>query len=125
MPKEFFSVAKSTSLNILERGSKIHVIGICGVAMAQISVALANMGYTVTGSDKEYYEPMASLLKENPIELFNGFTKENIADDVQGRTLRGNRRVRQGHRGLRGCLVAGETGAGRGDQGLRPRTDRE
>ena len=77
-----FSTANCLSLDTLQKGSKIHVIGVCGVAMAQLAVALAEQGFAVSGSDKEYYEPMAGLLKKSAVRTFLGFNQSNIADDV-------------------------------------------
>lgn len=82
MPKEYFKVENTTSLGILNSNAKIHVIGVCGVAMAQLAVLLSKNGFRVTGSDKEFYEPMGSLLKTSQIETFTGYKKENISADV-------------------------------------------
>ncbi len=82
MSFDSFSVQGSESLSSLSKGDKIHVIGICGVAMAQIAIALYELGFAVSGSDKEYYEPMGSLLKRFPITLFSGFREENVPSDV-------------------------------------------
>ncbi len=82
MSFDSFSAQCATDLSVLNKGDKIHVIGICGVAMAQIAVALHGLGFIVSGSDKEYYEPMGSLLRRFPIALCDGFKGENIPDDV-------------------------------------------
>lgn len=47
--------------------------------MAQLAVSLTKVGYQVTGSDKEFYEPMKGLLESHPIKLFHGYAKENIS----------------------------------------------
>ena len=52
MPKDFFSVDAITSLSNIPSGSRIHVIGVCVVAMAQLAVALSEKGFVVSGSDK-------------------------------------------------------------------------
>lgn len=82
MPKDFFSVANTTSLHSLSKGSKIHVIGVCGVAMAQTAVALAQRGFKVSGSDKEFYEPMKSLLASSLVETHSGYQSENVPLDA-------------------------------------------
>jgi UDP-N-acetylmuramate: L-alanyl-gamma-D-glutamyl-meso-diaminopimelate ligase len=82
MPKEFFSVAATTSLHSLPPAAKIHVIGVCGVAMAQISIALAERGFRVSGSDKEFYEPMKSLLGASAVKLCVGYAAENVPTDA-------------------------------------------
>ena len=82
MPKDFFSVDRTTSLHSLAAGSKIHVIGVCGVAMAQISVALVERGFVVSGSDKEFYEPMKSVLARSKVAIHTGYAGENVPLDA-------------------------------------------
>jgi len=50
--------------------------------MAQLAVALSEMGFEVGGSDKEFYEPMAGLLARSNVRLFKGFDRQNIASDA-------------------------------------------
>ncbi len=78
----YFSVEGVTPLTSLEAGAKIHIIGVCGVAMAQMAVLLSQMGFEVSGSDKEFYEPMGSLLKGSKIRLFQGYNTSNIPENV-------------------------------------------
>jgi UDP-N-acetylmuramate: L-alanyl-gamma-D-glutamyl-meso-diaminopimelate ligase len=59
-------------------GAQIHVIGVCGVAMAQIAVALTERGFVVTGSDKEFYEPMKSLLASSAVKTLTGYQAGNV-----------------------------------------------
>ncbi len=82
MPKDFFAVSRTTSLHTLKPGSKIHVIGVCGVAMAQLAVSLAERGYRVSGSDKEFYEPMRTLLAGSPVETRTGYLEEHVPLDA-------------------------------------------
>lgn len=82
MPKEFFAVSRTTSLHTLKPGEKIHVIGVCGVAMAQIAIALTQRGFSVSGSDKEFYEPMKSLLGSSAVKLCVGYAAENVPTDA-------------------------------------------
>ena len=82
MPKDFFSVERTTSLHSLAPGAKIHVIGVCGVAMAQISIALTERGFVVSGSDKEFYEPMRSLLGQSKVVTKTGYAPENVPLDA-------------------------------------------
>lgn len=83
MPREYFSIARSASLHAVRAGARIHVIGVCGVAMAQMACALAEAGYRVSGSDKDFYEPMGSLLKTSRVELLRGFRAENVPLDAE------------------------------------------
>ena len=79
MPKSFFTVDKCVSLHDLKPGASIHVLGVCGVAMAQLAVALAQQGYQVSGSDREFFEPMASLLRKSPVKIYEGYDEKNIS----------------------------------------------
>jgi UDP-N-acetylmuramate: L-alanyl-gamma-D-glutamyl-meso-diaminopimelate ligase len=72
-----------SDLSQIPAGGKIHLVGICGVAMGALARALADMGYAVSGSDKEFYPPMSELLEQSSIQLMRGFSKENIPHDVQ------------------------------------------
>lgn len=82
MPKDYFKVEETTSLFSIPAGSKVHVIGVCGVAMAQLSIALAERGFVVSGSDKEFYEPMKSLLASSPVKTSEGYAAENVPKDA-------------------------------------------
>jgi len=74
----YFSIDKITSLANIEAGSKIHIIGICGTAMGQLACLLQSRGFSVSGSDKEFYDPMSSLLRARDLELFEGYSSDNI-----------------------------------------------
>lgn len=82
MPKDFFKVNDVISLHSIPAKGKIHVIGVCGVAMAQLAVELARKGYTVSGSDKEFYEPMGSLLKSSAVKTCQGYDAANVPESV-------------------------------------------
>lgn len=79
MAKDFFKVENCTSLINIPKNGSIHVIGVCGVAMAQIALLLAKRGYNVSGSDKEFYEPMGSLLKNSSVKTFHGYDSGNVS----------------------------------------------
>jgi UDP-N-acetylmuramate: L-alanyl-gamma-D-glutamyl-meso-diaminopimelate ligase len=79
--KEWFSRERMTALSALASGSgSIHVIGVSGVAMAQMAVALSSRGFSVTGSDKEFYEPMGSFLRRSSVALKHGYAAENVPE---------------------------------------------
>lgn len=82
MPKGYFSPEHAVSLKSLPLDAKIHVVGVSGVAMAQLAVALAEAGYDVSGSDKEFYEPMGSYLRSSKVKLCEGYAVTNIPADV-------------------------------------------
>jgi UDP-N-acetylmuramate: L-alanyl-gamma-D-glutamyl-meso-diaminopimelate ligase len=50
--------------------------------MAQLSVALCDRGFKVSGSDKEYYEPMKSLLANSPVKTLTGYQRDNVPPDA-------------------------------------------
>jgi UDP-N-acetylmuramate: L-alanyl-gamma-D-glutamyl-meso-diaminopimelate ligase len=80
----YFSPDRAFSLPLVAQANckKIHVIGVCGVAMAQLAVQLTKQGYTVSGSDREFYEPMASLLRNSPVSLHQGYQASYISESV-------------------------------------------
>lgn len=80
MGKEWFSVERLTALDALRPGAQVHVIGVSGVAMAQMAVALSARGFRVTGSDKEFYEPMGSFLKNSAVQLCRGYDAKNVPE---------------------------------------------
>jgi UDP-N-acetylmuramate: L-alanyl-gamma-D-glutamyl-meso-diaminopimelate ligase len=59
-------------------GSHIHLMGICGTAMASLAGILKEMGYKVTGSDQNVYPPMSTQLQELGISIMPGYKKENL-----------------------------------------------
>ena len=57
---------------------RIHLIGICGTAMASLAGMLKSLGFIVTGSDYNIYPPMSTLLQDSGIPLFQGFSESNL-----------------------------------------------
>jgi UDP-N-acetylmuramate: L-alanyl-gamma-D-glutamyl-meso-diaminopimelate ligase len=78
MGKDWFSVSRTTPLSEVPKGGSVHFVGVAGVAMGQLAVALSELGYQVSGSDKEFYEPMGSFLKGHHIRLLDGYVATNI-----------------------------------------------
>src|SRR5436190_20344736 len=56
----------------------IHLIGICGTAMASLAGMLAERGFTVTGSDAAAYPPMSDFLASLGIPVSQPFAIENL-----------------------------------------------
>ncbi len=56
----------------------IHLIGICGTAMATLAAMLQESGYRVSGSDQNAYPPMSTFLQERGIPVFSPFSKQNL-----------------------------------------------
>ncbi len=57
----------------------VHFVGIGGTAMAAAAVALLEKGFSVTGSDSNVYEPMASFLASRQVKVMNGYAEKNLA----------------------------------------------
>src|SRR5215472_5748149 len=56
----------------------IHLIGICGTAMASLAGMLKQRGFHVTGSDAAAYPPMSDFLRELEIPVAQPFDAKNL-----------------------------------------------
>lgn len=56
----------------------IHLIGICGTAMASLAGMLAERSFQVTGSDAAAYPPMSDFLKSLGIPVSQPFAVQNL-----------------------------------------------
>jgi UDP-N-acetylmuramate: L-alanyl-gamma-D-glutamyl-meso-diaminopimelate ligase len=56
----------------------IHLIGICGTAMASLAGLLQLQGHRITGSDKAAYPPMSDLLRALGIPLLEPYAEANL-----------------------------------------------
>lgn len=56
----------------------IHLIGICGTAMASLAGMLAQRGFRVTGSDAAAYPPMSDFLRNLGIPVAQPFAAANL-----------------------------------------------
>src|SRR3984893_1744790 len=56
----------------------IHLIGICGTAMASLAGMLKHRGFQVTGSDAAAYPPMSDFLRELGILVAQPFDVKNL-----------------------------------------------
>ncbi|HVW78458.1 MAG TPA: UDP-N-acetylmuramate:L-alanyl-gamma-D-glutamyl-meso-diaminopimelate ligase [Alloacidobacterium sp.] len=56
----------------------IHLIGICGTAMASLAGLLQLKGHRITGSDQAAYPPMSDLLRSLNITIAEPFSPENL-----------------------------------------------
>jgi UDP-N-acetylmuramate: L-alanyl-gamma-D-glutamyl-meso-diaminopimelate ligase len=56
----------------------IHLIGICGTAMASLAGMLKQRGFHVTGSDAAAYPPMSDFLRELDIPVAQPFDAKNL-----------------------------------------------
>ena len=61
---------------------RIHLIGVCGTAMATLAALLKHRGYDVRGSDQNVYPPMSDFLLQQGITTFQGYSADHITADV-------------------------------------------
>jgi len=61
---------------------RIHLIGICGTAMATLAAMLKRKGRDVRGSDKDVYPPMSDFLAGEGIPVLSGYRAEHITSDI-------------------------------------------
>jgi UDP-N-acetylmuramate: L-alanyl-gamma-D-glutamyl-meso-diaminopimelate ligase len=57
----------------------IHLIGICGTAMASLAGMLQERGFRVTGSDAASYPPMSTFLESLGIPVAQPFAEANLS----------------------------------------------
>jgi UDP-N-acetylmuramate: L-alanyl-gamma-D-glutamyl-meso-diaminopimelate ligase len=62
----------------MQPNKHIHLIGICGTAMASLAGMLQLQGHRVTGSDAAAYPPMSDLLRELGIPLRQPYSAQNL-----------------------------------------------
>ncbi|SRR5579871_1655470 len=62
----------------MDSGKHIHLIGICGTAMASLAGMLKQRGFRVTGSDAAAYPPMSDFLAELGIPVAQPFAARNL-----------------------------------------------
>ena len=55
---------------------KIHILGIGGTFMAGIAIIAKQLGHQVTGSDKNLYDPMKSVLEKENIIFTEGYSSQ-------------------------------------------------
>jgi UDP-N-acetylmuramate: L-alanyl-gamma-D-glutamyl-meso-diaminopimelate ligase len=73
----------SDASRIPDPGSRvIHLIGICGTAMATLAALLKRRGYDVRGSDQNVYPPMSDFLAAEGIRTMTGYSADHIGSDV-------------------------------------------
>ena len=62
----------------MQTGKHIHLIGICGTAMASLAGMLQLQGHRVTGSDTAAYPPMSDLLASLRIPIREPYAEANL-----------------------------------------------
>ncbi len=61
-----------------DRLRSIHLIGICGTAMAALAGMLKEQGFVVSGSDANVYPPMSVFLEQLGIKPRSGYRAEHL-----------------------------------------------
>jgi len=61
---------------------RVHLIGVCGTAMATVAALLKQKGFDVRGSDQDVYPPMSDFLAAEGIRTFSGYRPECITADL-------------------------------------------
>ena len=60
----------------------VHLIGICGTAMATLAAMLRARGVDVRGSDQHVYPPMSDFLRGEGITLLEGYDASHVTADI-------------------------------------------
>lgn len=66
------------SLKKLNKGAHVHMMGICGTAMASLAGLLQAKGFVVTGSDANPYPPMSTQIESLGIKILTPYSKNNL-----------------------------------------------
>ena len=62
----------------MSKAKHIHLIGICGTAMASLAGMLQERGFRVTGSDAAAYPPMSTFLESLGVPVAQPFAETNL-----------------------------------------------
>jgi UDP-N-acetylmuramate: L-alanyl-gamma-D-glutamyl-meso-diaminopimelate ligase len=62
----------------MQSSKHIHLIGICGTAMASLAGMLQMQGHYITGSDAAAYPPMSDLLRGLGIPVYEPYAESNL-----------------------------------------------
>ncbi|HLI03054.1 MAG TPA: UDP-N-acetylmuramate:L-alanyl-gamma-D-glutamyl-meso-diaminopimelate ligase [Terracidiphilus sp.] len=65
-------------MRISMKRQHVHLIGICGTAMASLAGMLKQRGFQVTGSDAVAYPPMSDFLQSLSIPVSQPFSESNL-----------------------------------------------
>ncbi len=61
---------------------RVHLIGVCGTAMATLAALLKHRGDDVQGSDEHVYPPMSGFLADEGITILEGYSADHITPDL-------------------------------------------
>ena len=62
--------------------NRVHLIGVCGTAMATLAALLKSRGYDVRGSDQNVYPPMSDFLIQQGITTLQGYSADHITAEL-------------------------------------------
>src|SRR6266850_2201335 len=62
--------------------TRIHLIGVCGTAMATLAAMLKRKGFDVRGSDQDVYPPMSDFLHAEGIPTLAGYRPEHVSGNL-------------------------------------------
>jgi UDP-N-acetylmuramate: L-alanyl-gamma-D-glutamyl-meso-diaminopimelate ligase len=62
----------------IEPPAHVHLMGICGTAMASLAEMFQKAGFRVTGSDRACYPPMSDFLEQLGIPVMEGYSGDNL-----------------------------------------------
>jgi UDP-N-acetylmuramate: L-alanyl-gamma-D-glutamyl-meso-diaminopimelate ligase len=62
----------------MQNSKHVHLIGICGTAMASLAGMLQQQGHRITGSDAAAYPPMSDLLASLKIPIHEPYSEGNL-----------------------------------------------
>src|SRR5688500_15601398 len=65
---------------MLGRTKRVHFVGIGGIGMSGIAELLANLGYSVSGSDARRSDATARLEQTFGVAVFEGHREENLGN---------------------------------------------
>jgi UDP-N-acetylmuramate: L-alanyl-gamma-D-glutamyl-meso-diaminopimelate ligase len=86
-------------MTLMTKPKHIHLIGICGTAMASLAGMLQERGFRVTGSDAASYPPMSTFLDSLGIPVAQPFAEANL--ESSSRSGGGGQRALPRQRGTR------------------------
>ncbi|MFH0809444.1 MAG: UDP-N-acetylmuramate:L-alanyl-gamma-D-glutamyl-meso-diaminopimelate ligase [Pseudomonadota bacterium] len=83
--------AEVFSLDMPARMRRVHLLGICGVAMASLAGLFRQSGFfEVTGSDDNVYPPMSDFVAALGIDVLRGFKAEHVSRAAPDLVVIGN-----------------------------------
>ncbi|MCZ6525543.1 MAG: UDP-N-acetylmuramate:L-alanyl-gamma-D-glutamyl-meso-diaminopimelate ligase [Gammaproteobacteria bacterium] len=69
---------------------QIHILGICGTFMGGLALLARQLGYTVSGSDKNIFPPMSDQLANAGIEIIEGYSASQLNASMDSIIIIGN-----------------------------------